>query len=168
VWLLDPDVNRLVVEDRFSTGEGESFERQLSQDGQFLIMVRDFFGETGAYSIEFTSRKAHIPSDAGTLAYGITVTNTLAARESALWRIWAETDDVITIRLDPLEPDVDVVLVLQDPLANTIVEVDDELAGESEVIGGFKITADGQWRLLVKEFFNNQGDYTLTVERRQP
>jgi hypothetical protein len=168
LWLLDPDVRRLAVEDRFAEGEEEAVAATLTRDGQFLVLVRDFYGKAGDYRITFTSRKANAPDDAGLLTYGTAVTGTLAAGQSMLWRFRGDVDEVIDLQVTPLDANVDLVLLLQDPLANTVLEIDAALAGMPEGLNGFTITANGQWSVLIREFFNEGGAYTLTIKRSQP
>ena len=108
---------------------------------------------------------ADAPDVAGLLRYGETVTETLAAEQSVIWQFWGDVDDVVEIKLTPLEEDDDLLFILQDPAANTILEVDAALAGGSEQAAGFTIPVEGRWGLVIKEFFGDEGAYTLTINR---
>ena len=51
IWLLNPDLEDLVMQDEFSSGASERIEFVLATSGQHLVLVRDFFGEAGEYEI---------------------------------------------------------------------------------------------------------------------
>jgi hypothetical protein len=167
VWLLDPSISKMAAEDSFAAGEPETIEWVLSQDGQYLVLVRDFFGQPGEYEIRFTSMLGNAPDVAGSLAYGETVTGTLSAGQSVVWRFRADTDDVIDFILTPLSADADMLLLLQDPVTNTVLESDAALEGEPEAVTGFTITSDGFWHVIVGEFFEEAASYTLSISRSQ-
>ena len=57
----------------------------------------------------------------------------------------------------------DVVLVLRDPDNNVIMSIDAALAGEAESLNDFEITIDGEWTLLLQEFFDEEVNYELTL-----
>jgi hypothetical protein len=168
IWLLDPDVTRIATEDRFAAAETESIESILSQDGQYLVFIRDFQGESGAYELRFTSIRNNLPEDAGILTYGQSVTGTLAPGQPVIWRFRGDIDDVLDLSLTPLDGMTDLLFVLQDPATNTVLRVDGTLAGQREVLSGFTITANGLWRVVVSDFFGEGGRYTLSIRRSQP
>jgi len=165
IWLLDPTISKMAAEDSYAAGEPESIEWVLSQDGQYLVLVRDFYGEAGAYEVRFSSTMGNAPDMAGTLSYGETVTGTLSAGQSVAWRFQAKTDDLVSFILSPLTDNVDLMLFLQDPVANTVLESDTALAGDPEEVTAFKITSDGQWRIIIREFFDEGASYTLTINK---
>jgi hypothetical protein len=51
IWLLDANLSELVMQDDFSSGVSEKIEHELVTAGQYLILVREFFGEIGEYEI---------------------------------------------------------------------------------------------------------------------
>ncbi len=165
IWLLDPKLQRLAIADAFADGQPESIDLELSEDGQYVVLVRDFYGEPGKYQILLNSTHVDPPDDAGQLAYGDTVTGTLSVGQSVIWYFSGEVDDVIDVILQPIDGDNDVILLLQDPQTNTLWEIDDALAGSPEQLKRFKVPIEGRWRVVVKEFFGESGSYTLTVTR---
>lgn len=165
VWLFDPQIERLTAKDEFAAGDTETIEFTLPQEGQYLILVREFFGEAGDYEIELSAVPAIGPELAGRLNYDEPVNGTLAPQQMAMWLFTGDKDDVLDFELTPGSDSEDVVLVLQDPQGNTVMEVDDALAGQSETINGFTIPANGQWSLVVKSFFEEAGTYSLLVQR---
>lgn len=165
VWLFDPAIERLTAKDEFAAGDTETIEFTLSQEGQYLILVREFFGEAGDYEIELSATPAAAPELVGRINYGEPVNGTLAPQQMALWLFTGDEADVLDFELTPGSDSEDVVLILQDPLGNTVLEVDEAPAGQSETINGFTIPADGQWALVVKSFFAEAGTYSLSVQR---
>lgn len=165
VWLFDPDVERLTARDEFAAGDTEIIEFTLPEEGQYLILVREFFGEAGAYEIELSASQAAAPEFAGRINYDEPVNGTLAPQQMALWLFDGQEGDVLNIELTPGSESQDMVLMVQDPQGNTILEVDDGLAGQSETIRGFTIPNDSQWGLIVKSFYEEAGTYSLSMQR---
>ena len=162
VWLFDPAIERLTAKDEFAAGDTETIEFTLPQEGQYLILVREFFGEAGDYEIELSAIPAASPELVGRINYDESVNGTLAPQQMALWLFTGDKDDVLDFELTPGSVSEDIVLILQDPQGNTIMEVDEALAGQSETINGFTIPVDGQWSLVVKSFFEEAGTYLLS------
>ena len=167
VWLFDPTIERLTAKDEYAAGDTETIDFTLPQEGQYLILVREFFGEAGDYEIELSAVPAAAPELVGRINYDEPVEGTLAPQQMALWLFTGDEDDVLDIELTPGSESEDVVLILQDPQGNTVLEVDETLAGQRETIDGFTIPVDGQWSLIVKSFFEEAGTYSLSVRRTQ-
>ncbi len=167
IWLYDPDIQRLAAKDELAAGDSETIEQALPRDGQYLILVREFFGAAGSYEINLTAVPAATPKFAGQLRYGETVAGTLAPEQMALWQFKGDENDVIDIELAPGTVSEDVVFELQDPSGSMVLEVDAALAGQNETLNGFTVTADGLWRIVIKDFFAEESMYSLTVKRTQ-
>ena len=165
IWLLDPNIRRLAAQDEFLAGESETIERILPGDGQYLILVRDFFGTVGEYEIRLAAIPVATPVSAGMLTYGETVEGVLASGQAALWTFAGREGDVVHISLAPTSGH-DLLFLVQDPTGNRVQAIDVGGAGEMEESDGFILTADGLWGVVIKEFFGNGGAYTLTVQRR--
>ena len=165
VWLYDPDIQRLTAIDELAAGDTETIRQTLPRDGQYLILVREFFGAAGSYEISLSAVPATEPVFAGQVSYGETVAGTLAPEQMALWQFYGNEKDVIDIELTPGTAADDVVFELQDPSGSTVLAVDAVLAGQSETLNGFTITADGLWGVVVKDFFAEESAYSLTVKR---
>ena len=165
VWLFDPDVQRLAAQDKFAAGETEVIEFKLPIPGQYLVLVREFFGEAGSYEIDLSATAVAAPLFAGQLRYDEPVTGTLIPGQAASWQFSGDQDDVIDVELTPAQALSDLVLVLRDPEGGPVLELDEAPAGQSEKLDDFTITADGQWHIVVKDFFDEGGDYSLAVSR---
>jgi hypothetical protein len=97
--------------------------------------------------------------------YGETVTGALPAGTTALWQFNGDVNDVIDIELAPENAADDVILLLRNPNGVVVLELDEAQAGQSERLESFTITADGQWGIVVKDFFDEGLTYLLTVQR---
>jgi hypothetical protein len=165
IWLLDPDLQQLIMRDESLSGEAEQFEYALPLDGQYLILVREFFGEPGRYEISLNAGGVAALEIVGTLNYNDTVTGKLEQGRREGWSFSGELDEVIDILLTPMEQDRDMVLSLVDPNGKTAITVDAVLANSPERLVAFKLTESGRWTIVVKEFFNEATEYELVVTR---
>ncbi|MCB8943748.1 MAG: hypothetical protein H6658_08330 [Ardenticatenaceae bacterium] len=163
VWLLDANVERLATQDEFLTGEVELVDITLPAAGQYIILVRDYFGEAGRYEITLNGVTAQPPSLAGNLTYGESVATALLPGMPVYWLFAGHEGDVIDVTLTPVG-DVDFLFRLQDPNGNVVMEVDEASLGNVEQLLGLTLTADGNWRIVVDTFFAEGGSYSLLVE----
>ena len=164
VWLLDANVERIAAQDEFLAGESETVGLTLPADGQYVILVRDFFGETGRYEVELNGPVTQSPTYAGALNYGEAVGASLTATVPVFWLFEGHEGDVIDIQLTPVDA-VDFLFVLQTPEGEPVARVDTNSLGNVERLEGFMLTADGSWRIVVESFFEEGGAYSLLVER---
>jgi hypothetical protein len=164
IWLLNSRTERLTTSDAFLAGSPETIMWQLPADEQYIVVVRDFFGEAGDYVIEVNGRTIPPASFAGTLTYGEPITPTLAPETSVFWQFDGEEGDTVDIFLTPLN-DVDFLFTLEDPTGKQVLRVDAASLGNPESYRGFVLTADGFWRIVVTTFFNDGGVYILQVEQ---
>ncbi len=56
VWLLDAAANRLAAQDAAQAGGAETVAFTLTQDGQYLIFIREVFGSAGPYEVSLEKR----------------------------------------------------------------------------------------------------------------
>lgn len=164
IWLLDENVNRLAEQDDLLTGEPEMIEFVLPEDGQYLILVRDFFGESGRYEITLRANQVAAPDVVGTLSYGAAESGTLQPNQTVVWYFEAEDGDVIDIELVPESSESDLLFIVYDPEGNQIWSIDAAQAGEAEQVLAYPIMSDGRWSIVVKEFFGEDASYTLTID----
>lgn len=165
VWLLDGDLNRIASVDSYATGEPETIEMNLAMDGQFVILVRDYNREAGDYEIALGAAPAATPELAGSLSYGDTIMGAIQPETTAAWAFNARLGDIIEVSIRPNESKSDIQLLLQNPDGSTVLEVDAGSAGQGERIDGYTIAMDGQWRLLLREFFGEPATYELSLDR---
>ena len=164
IWLLDSNINRLAEQDDFLAGAPEMIEFELLEDGQYLILVRDFFGEAGRYEISLRANQIAPPDDAGTLNLGTAVSGTLQPNQTVVWYFDADDGDVIDIELTPDDSAADLLFVVYDPTGAQIWSVDAKQAGETEQVLAYPVMSEGRWSIVVREFFGEATSYTLAID----
>ncbi len=166
IWLLDPELRQLATKDEFLSGESEKIEQSLPVNGQYLLLVREFFGEPGDYEVALDVSGGNILEIAGSISYSQTITGTLPAGKQVGWTFWGQFDEIVNIKLSPINGNRDLVIILLDPIGNTATSVDSSLSGLPESLEGFRLTYEGQWMIVIQEFFNEGSDYELQLFRQ--
>jgi hypothetical protein len=154
------------MKDEYVAGEAEKIEEELQGDGQYLVLVREFFGEPGEYEIHLNAGGEDSLEIAGEMGYSDIVSGTLPAGRQVGWSFQGAAGDVIDVVLTPTESDRDLVMVLLDPQGVTAVSVDSALSGLPEQLTSFPLTEDGQWMILIQEFFNEGAAYELVLRKQ--
>lgn len=165
IWLLDPNVERLTAVDKSLTGQAEYLRFTLPQDGQYLILVRDYFGEPGQYEITLSKLADVAPAEAGMIYYGDSVTADLAEQQGVVWWFDGRAGDNISILLHATDPQQDLRLLLTNPAGGQVLKVDQAGEGQPEQITSFTLPVDGRWGIIVESFFGDPGSYTLTLSQ---
>jgi hypothetical protein len=164
VWLLDQELNRLAVADEFLQGEGERLTVNLPADGQYLILARDFNGVAGDYVIRLAAMVMATPEPRGTLLFGETVTGSLDMGETAVYYFDARQNETIHIELSPISPESDFAFTLLGPNGRAVQQVDNESTGKPEAFAT-TLPESGLWGIVISEFFDEGGDYALTISK---
>jgi hypothetical protein len=163
LWLLTAGVERLAARDKHGLGEAESIELSLPAAGEYIILVQDFYGQPGRYELRLRAKTVRAPDYAGTLRYGQPVRGSLARAQTVVWVFEAQAGDLIDVTLLPSDGRSDLAFMLQNPAGQTVLEVDEALAGSSEQLRRFALDTEGSWRIVVREFFDEAATYELVV-----
>lgn len=168
--LYDPDGD--LISDVDSTLSGDE-ERLLAVDipdsGEYTIVVREFYGAGGDYSLSVDIAEAQDPGDdfdsspQGELLFGEEVSGDLAPDEVHSWIVNIDGPTTIDLTLTT-DPGLDVVLVVLDSDDLPLAIVDDGLAGEGEQIQNLELPAAGQYKVIIGEYYGEAGSYTLLME----
>jgi hypothetical protein len=158
---LDAAVNGLVIREdgtyviiatRFGQGAGRS-------SGSFVLTL-----ESAAQSGLGRRLDAALP-----LAYGDSIEGELT--DDAFTQFYTfdgQPDDVITIRMDRVDGDLDPLVALLDPQGNEIINDDDSGEGQNSIISGFALPTAGRYTLVATRFDRQAGTttgrYALTLE----
>lgn len=166
VWLLDPDAQPLATIDEFLSGQPETIDFVLPTNGLYIILIREFFGEPGDYEISLQLNDESETEVGGIITYGETVSGTVHSGKRVVWTFNGQDGDVIDVTLRPTSQSRDLVFSLVDPEGNIVLDVDSALSGLPERLVAYTLTADGQWMIVIQEFFNEDSDYELTLLRQ--
>lgn len=166
VWLVDPDGRRLVMQDENIAGEQERITHILPRDGLYIVVIQDFFLEQGKYEITLSASGENYLIEGGLVGYGETRSAILQRGRGTIWTFSGETGDIINLRLSPQNAQSDLVVSLRDAEGNPAIQIDDTLAGNDEALINFQLTSTGMWSIIVQEYFDAGGNYTLTLTNR--
>jgi len=97
----------------------------------------------------------------GSISLGDTVAGTLDAGVSHAW-VFSEGPAVIDVIVASGD-DMDATVELYDPDNVLLVQQDATFAGETEELSGIDIPDDGDYTIVVRDFFDDGGTYTLEV-----
>lgn len=106
------------------------------------------------------------PVDKGEIGLGQTKSAELAADESHAWT-FSDGPATIDITVDA-DTDLDAVVELYDPDGTLLANTDSAFAGGVEELRGIEIPDDGAYRIVVRDFFNDGGNYELAVAAGEP
>jgi hypothetical protein len=166
LWLLDPNVHKLMMKDDYLAGARETIDFMLPVDGQYIILVREFFGEPGPYELALSATGSNFVEQMGRITYGETVYGSLPPGRRAAWTFSGQRDQIITIALASLDGESDLLLVLKAPDGSTALVIDDTLAGAAERLTGYILPLSGDWTIIVQEFFDAGAHYSMVVTQR--
>ncbi|MFZ0545874.1 MAG: PPC domain-containing protein [Candidatus Promineifilaceae bacterium] len=167
VWLLDPETEPLEMVDDYLSGQPETINSVLPTNGQYIVLVREFFGEPGDYEISLQLNDESETEVGGVITYGQTVTGTVQPGKRVEWSFNGQNGDVINVTLRPTNLSRDLVFSLVDPSGNVVQNVDSGLAGLPERLIAYSLTADGEWKIVIQEFFGESSEYELTLLREE-
>lgn len=105
-------------------------------------------------------------TDQGPLALDETVEGTLEPGETHAWQ-FSEGPVFLDITAES-GPDTDLVLQVLDPDGVMIASSDSGASEENEQISGLEIPDDSVYTIIVRDFFDDGGSYTLTVTEGEP
>lgn len=167
IWLLDPQIERINSQDVFLAGEAERIEQRIPQDGQYLILISDFYGMSGRYEISLSAQPVATPEAFGVLELGTAVTENLGSNQTNIWYFDGSMGDIVTLELGNNNANADVAFDIVSPAGIRVRTVDEQVNGLGETLERFTLTEDGRWGVVVREFYNEGTTYTLLVERFQ-
>jgi hypothetical protein len=169
--LQSADGTRLVdVDDGFS-GEGEVLSYQLPADGEYQILVEEYWDVGGGYELRLLGGAEPVgvlvpPGvvDMGDIAIGEPVERLLKEGQHHAWTFVAEGGEVVVITATPLADETDLTLTVIDPHGIKLVEdLDDAFSGDAEE-WVLELAAPGAYLILVSEYWEAEGSYALSVD----
>ena len=106
------------------------------------------------------------PVDQGEIELGETKSAELADDEAHAWT-FAGGPATIDMTVDA-DTDLDAVVELYNPNGTLMANTDSAFAGGVEELRGIEIPDDGAYRIVVRDFFNDGGNYELAVAAGEP
>jgi hypothetical protein len=165
VWLLDQELNRLAAQDESLQGEPEMLRMLLPADGQFVILIRDFNGIPGDYVIRLSAMPVATPEARGLVQFGQTVNGVLEMQHTVVYYFEGRQNETIQVELDPISLESDFAFTLLGPNGRSRHQIDERSTGHPETFIT-TLDEDGLWGIVISEFFNEGGDYALTLNRQ--
>jgi hypothetical protein len=164
ISLVGPAVKEYLVSvDEHLAGELETIQFSVPVDGQFIIVVREFFGNPGEYDIALDIISGAEIDLAGNIVSGETVEAALASGRSDGWLFEGSAGDAITVTLTPLTTERDLLIELLRPSGASAELVDAALTGLPEQLDNYELDEDGQWMIVIREFFGEAAEYRLEL-----
>jgi hypothetical protein len=99
----------------------------------------------------------------GSLAYNDVVDDEFTGDNSHIWTFEGAAGDYVTVIMTPLGEDMDVTIQLRDADSTVLTQVDDEFSDEGEVLQDYQLPADGEYQIIVEEFWGVAGPYQLEL-----
>jgi hypothetical protein len=163
--LYDTDGALLAAADSTFEADIERLELiEITDDQVYTIVVRDFFQDGGSYTLDVTavSPEAMGAVDQGELTSGEAVDGVLEEDEIHAWRFTIDAVTEVSIILTS-GPELDGLLILFDPDGSVLEVVDETLAGDEEALTEYILEETGEYTVVVGEYANGGGDYTLLL-----
>ena len=164
LWLLDEAIDRVASQDNFLQNENELIDVTLPRDGQYLILVRDFNGAPGNYEIRLSALPVATPVAMGVLTFDSPVSGVLEPKQSIVYYFDGVQNETIRLDLATETTTSDFALTLLAPNGRAYLRVDDGQAGQPESYT-LTLPENGRWGVILSEFFDEGGSYTLSVSR---
>jgi hypothetical protein len=168
--VIAPDGIKEVDElDDVSSGSAEVVQcLVLTEPGDYIIIVDEYWDVPGEYSLQISACEDQATQydlvEAGTLSIGELVMETLGEGEQHGWVFEAVAGDVIDIFLSPISEGIDLALSLSAPNGSMLLEqLDLTSSDEVEEILGLELSLGGDYTVIVEEFWDEPGDYSLIV-----
>lgn len=164
--LYDPNGDFVISADSAFVGEEERLQLiEISDDGDYTIIVRDFFDDGGDYALTVESVN---PEDLGVvergeLVAGEAVEDVLEEGQLHAWTF--ETAEPVSVNIAlSSAPEVDGFIIVFDA-ENTPTEfVDDSLSGGEEIVEDLALDSAGIYTIVVGDFLGLGGEYSLLLE----
>lgn len=164
--LYDEDGNLIAaVDSSFTAGEEILPLIEVPTDVVYTIVVRDFFEEGGDYALSVVGITPEDLGalDQGELPVGEPVEGVLDFGEAHAWTFVIGTPTEVDLTLTS-GPDLDGLLILFDPDFRVLGMADETLEGGEERLAGIALSELGNYTLVVAEYINSGGSYTLLLE----
>ncbi len=173
IELLSADSTTLAEVDDDFGGKAEMLvDYQLPADGEYQIVIGEYWEVAGAYELELIGGDEpvgpRIPPgmlEMGNVPIGEPVSAVLIESQEHVWTLPAKGGELVNIVVDPGEDETDLaVSVIAPDGSRPVLQLDDAFSGSAEELLDFELVMAGEYLIVVSEYWENEGSYTLTVE----
>src|SRR5690606_36838254 len=135
----------------------------LEEPGEYLIVVKEFFGASGRYQLSLSVTDAPQFGTGGPIEIGQVLLSELGGAQKQIWTFEGSAGQVVSIILSPSQESFDGILELRDPTGTVLISLDEGFSGDAEVISNLTLPLTGQYTVHVAGFGGNGGPYTLSL-----
>jgi hypothetical protein len=164
ITVNNPQGTRLLTLNTGGAGQMDMVEDlELTQTGNYQIIIRDVDGDSGAYALAVTEVDAIAIVFPGNLDYGDSVSRSLPADTYHIWHFQGTAGDQITVVVAP-QGDIDIEFDLYRPTMGDLMRhVDSNGPGDPEEL---TVTLDvtGFFSIVIQEYTGLAGDYGVSLD----
>ncbi|MEW5988714.1 MAG: PPC domain-containing protein, partial [Chloroflexota bacterium] len=163
--LLSPSNKTIKSVDGGYAGDLETMlDVYLAESGLYQIGVAEFFDEPGRYMLGLALTDQPQFSGGGRIEMGQQVTADLQANQEHFWLFNAIAGQTVSVILEPLNEQLDVILDLRGPDGSRLAALDEGFSGDAEVLNGFSLPVTGEYTIRVVGFADHAGQYALSLD----
>jgi hypothetical protein len=154
------DSNDTLLEEVDNSFDRETLTFRLPSGGNYYFRVTGFGTSSGNYNISLSGP----PEITFLLASRDEVEATFGNDAQLDYYFRGETGEIFTVSISTND-NIDMVIEIfeEGNLLTPLAEIDDNLTGEDEELT-FTLPADGLYIIRIREFFQDLGSFTLTIE----
>jgi hypothetical protein len=101
--------------------------------------------------------------DRGSLVYDTVVEDEFAEAETHGWTFEGSAGDYVSVIVTPLDDEMDITIQLLAADLTVLADVDGGFSGEVEALQNYQLPADGEYQILIDEFWDVSGGYQLEL-----
>ncbi|HSH04402.1 MAG TPA: hypothetical protein VLL52_17965 [Anaerolineae bacterium] len=161
MWLLSPNLERLVMQDEMPFGGQERIVYSLRETGDYVVIIRDFYGVPGYYRLSLDSDNYWQIEGVATMDEWFS--GELEPGYGDAWRWLGQVGQQLIITVKP-SGNENVAFWIVDPQGRRRRNIAGRPAGEAEYTHGFVIDEAGEWLIVVRNELETGGGYQLLVE----
>jgi hypothetical protein len=163
ITVNNPAGNRLLTLNSGGPGQMDMVEDlELTQTGNYQIIIRDTDGDSGAYALAVTTMDSMAIAFPGNLVYGDSVSLPLPDDTYHIWHFQGTAGDSITVAVAPHD-EIDIEFDLYRPTMGDLVShVDSNGAGDPEELT-IQLDQTGFYSIVVQEYSGFSGSYGLSL-----
>ena len=101
----------------------------------------------------------------GQIVIGEPIAGLLLEAQAHVWTLLAQGGEVVNLVVTPLSDEVDLTVTVIAPDGSMLFEEHDEaFSGAAEELSDLELSMPGDYLIMVKEYWDEGGSYTLAVD----